>query len=164
MKAVYLKCLFVLFLLFFSFSCTHSETSSNAMNEKIVTSVCKSDLDKEVCGYLFKATTLYYVTVTHEPTGSFYRDRAMQMILESISTGRDSAREEHGELEVLEICADFMKFVHYKEEALKLYYKGQDDESLKHHAIADESIEKVKDYCTACVGREWVDAFNLYNN
>ena len=164
MKAVCLKYLFVLFLLFFSFSCTHSETFSNAINEKTVTNGCKSDLDKKVCNYLFQSTALYYVTVTHEPTGSFYRDHIMQMILKSIATARDSAREEHGDLEVLEICTDFMKFVYYKEEALKLYYRGQDDEANKHHAIADESIKKVKDYCSACVGKEWVDGFNLYNN
>lgn len=164
MKAVCLKCLFVLFLLFYSFSCAHYETSLNAINKETVTSSCKSDLDKKLCNYLFQATTLYYVTVTHEPTGSFYRDHAMQMISESIATARDSAREEHGEFEVLEICTDFMKFVYYKEEALKLYYRGQNDDALKHHAIADESIEKVKDYCSACVDREWVDGFNLYNN
>jgi hypothetical protein len=164
MKALYLKCLFVLFLLFLSFSCAHSETSSNATKDKVVTNGCKSDLDKKLCDYLFQATTLYYVTVTHEQTGNLYRDRAMQIILKSIATARDSAREEHGDLEVLEIYEDFMKFVYFKEEALKLYYRGQDDESLKHHAIADESIEKVKNYCSACVGREWVDGFNLYNN
>ncbi len=164
MKAAYLKWQFVFFLLFFSFSCTHPKTSSNSANKKNVTRVCKSDLDKEFCDSLFQATALYYVTVTHEPAGSFYRDHTIQMILKSVETARDSAKKEHDEPEVLKTCTDFMDFVYYREKALKLYYQGKDDEALKHHITADESIKKVKDYCSACAGKEWVDGFNLYNN
>lgn len=125
------------------------ETSANTPEKG--SKHCESEVDRQICNTVNEALASYYQISNHMPSGYYERIYSMRNLTDSIEATRQSAINEFGHPDSMDMYTAFIDFVKFKEKTEILFNRQEYDEADFNREMAFKNHDKIIEYCKTCV-------------